>query len=125
MKHLKYINESTSQDAYKIARIISIINDNEMPYHNKILNLSKVAGISNIDLPPLIIPCEITLNDGETHIAYLEENMGIGHPDDEDYSKFIWIEYGKIGVIRSFKKDSSRKRWKLSDVKSWKYIKKR
>ena len=64
MGRIKKFNESNSNDSYKVARIIDILKS-DISTHNKILNLSRIAGIDNIDLPPYIIPCKITLNNGE------------------------------------------------------------
>lgn len=122
MSRIKRFNESNSDDSYRIAKIIDILKG-DLSIHNKVLNLSKIAGVGNIELPPYIIPCKITLKSGEKHTAYLEENrLPFSSPDEGDDLRGIWVEYGKIGFIRSMKKDPSRKRWKINEVESWEFI---
>lgn len=113
------LNTSDVSDSYKIARIIDLLKNEDLSFHKKVLNICSLMNIdkTELELPPYIIPCKISLNNGEKHIAYLEENRSpFRFPDEEDDKRGIWIEYGK----KYFNK--SRKNWKIEDVKSWEFI---
>jgi hypothetical protein len=125
LTHIRRFNESEENlnisdvsDSYKIAKAIDLLKNKDLSFHNKVLNLCKLMDVNpNLELPPLIIPCKITLNNGEKHIAYLEENKVPYHfPDEGEDNRGIWIEYGK----KYFNK--SRTYWKIEDVKSWEFI---
>jgi hypothetical protein len=118
MKNSRYIrkfNESDSSDNYLISRIVSIMKNDELDFDRKLNNILKMIGIDKPELPPLIIPCEITLKDGKKKIAYLEENKPpYRFPDEDEDKRGIWIEYGKT--------KSPRNNWKIEEVESWKFI---
>jgi hypothetical protein len=92
-----------------LGRIYDIISNNELDKHKKIVNIWKLS--NNIKyfpkLPPLICPCEITLNNGSKYRAYLDQEIS------QD-----WIEYGNTFAIRR----NGRRQWKQEDVKEWKLI---
>ena len=113
------VNDPSSTLTFKDkCSLIDLLKNKDLSFHNKVLNFCKLMKVdTNLELPPLIIPCKITLNNGEKHIAYLEENKAPYHfPDEGEDNRGIWIEYGK----KYFNK--SRTYWKLEDVKSWEFI---
>ena len=80
-----------------VGRIVDLMKNDTLSFHKKVLNIVQLAGVTKEDLklPPLVIPCKITLNNGEKYIAYLESNRPpYRYNDDED--KYIWVEYGKV-----------------------------
>jgi hypothetical protein len=110
----------SSDSSGTVGRIVDLMKNNTLSFHKKVLNIAQLAGveIENLKLPPLIIPCKITLNNGDKYTAYLESNRPpYRFNDDED--KYLWVEYGN-----SFRRTlgKQRREWKLSDVKEWEFI---
>lgn len=109
---------------YIVARIIDLLKNNDLSFHKKILNLAIISGVntSELKLPPLVIPCMITLNNGDKHVAYLESNLPpYRYRYDNDSDNYLWVEYGDVNS-KLFRR-SSRKSWTLSEVKEWEFKK--
>lgn len=78
----------------------------DLSIHNKIVNIWLLSNKAEDfpELPPLIVPCLITLYNGSRFKAYR----------DTDISQ-DWIEYGNTFSIRR----NGRRMWCVKEVESW------